>query len=344
VGTNLLLDATTSNPSWLWYATRGVGTVTLVLLTTTVVLGIGTAGRWREEVTPGFVLANLHRNLSLLAVLVLAAHIVTTVLDPYAGIGVRDVLVPVGARYRPIWLGLGVLAFEILIVVTATSLLRKSIGAGGWRLIHWTAYASWPLAVVHGLGTGSDQQAPWFIGLVAACVVAVMLAVVRRLLAGRAALPLRTAAAVLGAELLYFGAVWAMQGPLQPGWAARAGTPTVATKPGPVHPGPEGFSDPLVGVMVLDATGNTQISFRDTIDAELTISIRSPNKASETLPVVTIDRGQKQLCSVPASVSTGLYAVCGTTRLTITLFTATLKITVGTSDVTGQLATSGPLN
>jgi hypothetical protein len=149
---------------------------------------------------------------------------------------------------------------------------------------------------MHGLGTGSDHQAPWFIGLVTA---------------------------------------W---------WAARAGTRIVAEKPRPVHPGPGGFSDPLVGVMVLDSAGNTQISFRDTIDTELTISIRSPNKTIETLPVVTIDRGERQLCSVPESVSTNLYAVCGKTRLTITLFAATLKVVVGTSDVTGQLAKSGPLN
>jgi len=344
VGSQLFLAASSSGPSWLWYATRGLGTVTLVVLTATVVLGIGTAGRWREEVTPGFVLANLHRNLSLLAVLVLAAHIVTTVLDPFAGITVRDVLVPIGARYRPIWLGLGVVAFEILIVVAATSLLRNRVGPRAWRLIHWTAYGSWPLAVVHGLGTGSDQQAPWFIGLVTACVVAVVLAILRRLLTGRTALPIRTAAAVVAAELLYFGIVWAVQGPLQPGWAARAGTPTVAVKAGPVHPGPEGFSDPLAGVMVLDAAGNTQISFRDTIDTDLVISIRSPDKTTETLPVVTIARGKKQLCIVPASVTTNLYAVCGTTRLTITLYAGTLSVTVGTNDVTGQIATSGPLN
>lgn len=344
MGTRLLLDATGSSPSWLWYATRGLGTVTLVLLTAAVVLGIGTAGRWREEVTPGFVLANLHRNLSLLAVLVLALHIVTTLLDPFAGITVRDALIPVGARYRPIWLGLGVVAFEILIVVSATSLLRSRIGPRAWRLIHWTAYASWPLAVVHGLGTGSDQQAPWFIGLVTGCLVAVMLAVVRRLLTGRTSLPVRTAAAVVAAELLYFGTVWAAQGPLQPGWASRAGTPVVVYKAGPVHPGPDGFSDPLAGVMVLDAAGNTQISFRDTIDPDLTVSIRSANGTTETLPVVTIARGTKQLCTVPASVTANLYAVCGKTRLTITLYSTTVKVAVGTSSVTGQIATSGPLN
>jgi methionine sulfoxide reductase heme-binding subunit len=339
----LFLSAASSGPSPYWYATRGLGTVTLVILTMSVVLGIGTAGRWREEVTPGFVVANLHRNLSLLAVLTLVAHIATTVLDPYASITVRDALIPVGSHYRPFWLGLGVVAFEILVLVAATSLLRNFLGARAWRLIHWSAYASWPLAVVHGVGTGSDAQAPWLIGLVAACVVAVGLAIARRLVSGRSALLLRTAAAVVAAELLYLGVAWAMQGPLQPGWSARSGTPVVAVKPGPVHPGTEGFSDPLVGVIARSPAGQVQISFRDTVDPALTISIRSANATTESLPVVTVARGTKNLCTVPASVSATLYAVCGTTRLTITLYTGTAS-PARAGDITGQLATSGPLN
>jgi methionine sulfoxide reductase heme-binding subunit len=339
----LFLSDPSTGPSPYWYATRGLGTVTLVILTLTVVLGVGTAGRWREEVTPGFVVANLHRNLSLLAVLTLLAHIVTTVLDPYASISVRDALIPFGAHYRPIWLGLGVIGFEILILVAATSLLRNMLGARAWRLIHWSAYASWPLAVVHGLGTGSDAQAPWLIGLIVACVVAVGLAVVRRLLVGRSPLPLRVAVAVVAAEMLYLGVSWAAQGPLQPGWSARSGTPVVVAKAGPVHPGPDGFSDPLVGVVVRGPGGQTQISFRDTVDTDLTISIRSANATTESLPVVTVARGTRNLCTVPASVSATLYAVCGTTRLTITLFTATAS-PVRAGDITGQLATSGPLN
>ena len=99
--------AADSSPSWLWYATRGLGAATLIVLTGTVVLGIVTATRWIGESTPAFVAADMHRNLSLLAMTLLVAHIVTTVLDPFAGITVRDVIVPFGAQYRPVWLGIG---------------------------------------------------------------------------------------------------------------------------------------------------------------------------------------------------------------------------------------------
>jgi sulfoxide reductase heme-binding subunit YedZ len=349
VVTEHLLAAATAaanSPSWLWYATRGLGTATLIVLTGTVVLGIVTSTRWIGESTPAFVAADMHRNLSLLGICLLAAHIITTVLDPFAHISVRDVLIPVGAAYRPVWLGLGVAAMWILVGVVASSLLRDRVGARTWRLIHWVAYASWPLAVIHGLGTGSDSRAPWLIAVVTSCVVAVVFALVFRLRHGRPATrPVRAAAAIGGVAILVASGVWALTGPFQPGWAGRAGTPVVkaaAVKPGPVHPGPGGFSDPLSGVLVRDSAGNVQISMRDMADTGLTIAIRSPN-TTETLPVVTIARDGRVLCSVPSNPGTTLYAVCGATRLTIAFYGPSTVLTKG-GQITGQLVTSGPLN
>jgi methionine sulfoxide reductase heme-binding subunit len=338
-------SASATGPSWFWYATRGLGTATLLALTATVVLGIVTAVRWSGEATPGFVVADLHRNLGLLSVVLVVGHVVTTVLDPYAHITVRDALIPLVAAYRPLWLGLGVAAAEILIAIAASSLLRKLVGLRAWRLIHWAAYASWPLSVLHGLGTGSDSQAPWMIGVVASCVMAVILALASRLWDGPiSTIPVRVAAAVTAVSALSAGASWAFTGPLHVGWAARAGTPTPTTsaRPKVVHPGPGGFSDQLVGVMVRDSAGQTQISMRDVLDTALTVAIRSPT-SQETLPVVTIARNGRNLCSVPATAGQTLYAVCGNTRFTITLTGPAAASTAGGS-VGGQLVTSGPLN
>ena len=315
------------------------------MLTGVVVLGIVTSVRWSGESTPAFVTADLHRNLSLLAIGIVFLHVVTTVLDPFAHITVRDVIIPVGAAYRPVWLGLGVVAFEVLIGIAATSLLRDRIGPRLWRFIHWGAYASWPLAVVHGLGTGSDARAPWLIAVVAWCVAAVLIALFIRLRRGTAAtLPVRFVAGVAAGLALVTGVSWAFGGPWAPGWAAKAGTPAVAApkQTGPVHPGPGGFSDPLVGIVVRDTTGYTQISMRDTVDTQLTIAIRSPN-ANETLPVVTISRGTRVLCSVPATPGSSLYAVCGAVRLIIAFYGPPSILTDG-GDITGRLTTSGPLN
>jgi methionine sulfoxide reductase heme-binding subunit len=87
-------------PSPLWFATRGAGTATLLLLTAVVVLGIVTAGSAaRSRVWPRFVSAELHRNLSLFTVAFLLIHIVTAVADPYAKLGWRDATIPFVSAY-----------------------------------------------------------------------------------------------------------------------------------------------------------------------------------------------------------------------------------------------------
>lgn len=344
----MLLVAASTNPSPYWYATRGLGVSTLIVLTATVVLGILSATRWSGESTPGFVAVDLHRNFSLLAMFLLLAHIVTTVLDPFAHISIRDVLIPIGAQYRPIWLGLGVVAFWILVALIGTSLFRERVGLRLWRVLHWAAYAAWPIALVHGLGTGSDARAPWMVSVVASCCAAVLLAVADRLRDGRMiTLPIRGASGV--AMIGFFGAaaVWAANGPFQADWAARAGTPVTkvasTARLGPVHPGPEGFSDPLVGVLVRDKSGAIAISLRDSVDPTLTLAVRSPNGTSETLPVVTVSRGTRVLCTVPANTGTTLYAVCGKIRMVITLYASDTVLQTG-GQVTGRLDTTGPLN
>lgn len=337
------LSATTlTGPSWFWFATRGLGVVTLILLTGTVVLGIGTARRWSGRESPTFFLAVVHRNLSLLAVLVAGAHVVTTVLDPFAHITLRDALVPFGAAYRPVWLGLGVVAGELVAALVVTSLLRHRLGPPLWRLVHWSAYASWPLAVLHSLGTGSDVRSPWLLGVAGACTAAVLMAVGERVLSGRLqTLPVRVAAGAAALVLVYAGTTWTLEGPIQADWAVRAGTPAADLRQaGPLHPGPGGFSDPLTGVMVRGADGNTQLALRDTADTSLTLAVRSAGPG-ETLPVVTVARAGRILCVAPARATGSLYAVCGKTRIVIALFGG--PVSVGTGNVAGRIDTSGSL-
>lgn len=331
-------------PSAYWYATRGFGTTLLVVLTVIVVLGVLTTTRWAGTMTPGFVIRDLHRNLSLVALVLLGGHIATTLLDPFARIPVRDVLVPFGAAYRPVWLGLGVVAFWIMVAVALTSFARSWIGPRAWRALHWFAYAAWPLAVLHGVGTGSDSRAPWMIAVVAACVAAVVVAVGERIRDGRpSTMPLRMAAGVAAGAFLGFGANWAAHGPLQPGWAAQAGTPAadLAVPATSRAHSSAGFTDLLDGAVAVAPDGTVQISLRDMTDPALTITVRSPNR-NETLPVVSVAREGLPLCTVPASAGNELYAVCGTTRMTIAFLGSSGQYVNG-ARVTARLETSGPL-
>ncbi len=212
-------------PSAYWYLTRATGAVALLLLTISVVLGIlgplrFTAGpRW-----PRFAIDSLHRDVSLLVIVLLVAHIITSVLDSFAPIKLVDAIIPFSSAYRPLWVGLGALSFDLIIALIVTSLMRRRLGYSAWRAIHWLAYASWPVAVLHGIGTGSDTKVWWMLGLTALCVVAVTAAVLLRIAQSEG--EWRVPAFALAVIAPIGIALFTLVGPLQHGWARKAGTPT----------------------------------------------------------------------------------------------------------------------
>lgn len=209
-----------------WYLTRASGAVALILLTIALVVGIVAVGRVRSERWPRFAIDGVHRSSSLLAVVFLAIHVVTAVLDSFAPISLLDVFVPFVGAYRPLWLGLGAVAFDLLLAVMLTSVVRLRLGHRAWRAVHWLAYGSWPIAVFHALGTGSDVRLTWLQVVCAACGAAVLLAILTRVAIGWPdRRPVRLGALGLVAALLLGIAIWLPAGPLGHDWAKRAGTP-----------------------------------------------------------------------------------------------------------------------
>ncbi len=222
--TDLLTD-----PQLTWYVARATGLISLALLSLSLVLGIGSSTRLSSSRWPRFVTQALHRNVSLFVLVLLAVHVVAVILDDFVVITIPDAVIPFVSAYRPIWLGLGTLSADVLVALVVTSLARQRLGYGTWRAIHWTAYLCWPLAVVHGLGTGSDARRAWSVWFVVGCVAFVLLAVAWRIVEGwpRRAV-LRAGAVVVTACSVALVVTWAKQGPLAPGWGKRAGTPPSA--------------------------------------------------------------------------------------------------------------------
>ncbi len=259
--------ATSTSP--LWFATRATGLTALVLLTGTVVLGIVTSVRFSSPAWPRFVTLSVHRSLSLLTITFTGLHVLTTVTDPFASIGPLSAVIPFTSGYRRLWLGLGAVAFDLLLAVLVTSLLRTRVGPRWWRAVHWASYACWPVALVHGLGTGTDGAARWVLALTAVCALSVAAAGAWRLAAGWPAhAGVRAAAAAAATALALATAAWAWSGPLAPGWARRAGTPATllgraagnsaggTATAGRVSPGPAAFpalpfQAPLTGTVAL---------------------------------------------------------------------------------------------
>ena len=216
----------TVGPSVYWYLTRSTGVVALLLLTVTMVLGVVDVSRWSTPSWPRFVLDSLHRHVSMLVLVFLGLHIVTAALDSFAPIALLDAVLPFIGSYRPFWLGLGAVAFDLLLAVAITSMLRERLGHRAWRITHWLAYVCWPIALLHGLGTGSDVKSTWSLVLTALCVVAVAVAVCVRTLPGWPEhRGVRGGALALTAIVPIGLVLWLPGGPLGQGWARRSGTP-----------------------------------------------------------------------------------------------------------------------
>ena len=340
-----MIAAAALGPTPFWYATRGSGFTALVLLTASVALGLVTSVRWTSPRWPRFLSQSLHRNVSLFALLFLLIHIATSIIDPFAGLSVRDAVIPVAAGYRPLWLGLGVVGAELFAAVLITSLMRHRLGFGVWRAVHLLAYVSWPVAVLHGIGTGTDTKAVWAILLVVACVGVVVVGVIWRLANGWPAHALLRA----GGMLVSLGAVaaltaWTASGPLQPGWARLAGTPASLLTSGAggsapaSNPAPSAPAQPALAAGLDDSLGGTlqraanavTVDLTDQRDPALQVEIVAAADGSGTL---TVFRSGHAICTSPATFGSAVSGQCGSVLVNVQVFTQ------GPTSVGGTLIT-----
>ncbi len=168
----------------LWYITRATGVVALVLLTLATSLGLANAARLHTPRIPRFVVNSIHRTASLLAVTFAAIHVATVLIDGYVPMPAWSAVIPFASGYKEPWLALGVISLDLLLAVTITSLLRRRIGNRAWRAVHWLAYLSWPDALIHSIGTGTDAGSTWMLAIAAACTTTVLAALTIRLRTG----------------------------------------------------------------------------------------------------------------------------------------------------------------
>jgi methionine sulfoxide reductase heme-binding subunit len=169
------------NSTTLWYTTRSSGIVALVLLTATMVLGLATTNRARARNWPGYAQQEIHRRISMIAMVFVGIHVLTSVLDTYVDISWAAIVVPFTSLYGRFWVGVGAISLDLMVVVFVSSLLRARMKPATWRALHWLAYLSWPVALAHTFGMGTDADEPWLIALAVVCILSVGAALLWRL-------------------------------------------------------------------------------------------------------------------------------------------------------------------
>jgi methionine sulfoxide reductase heme-binding subunit len=144
----------------LWLAGRATGLTAYVLLTLQVALGLVLShpvnqSTWKLSKR----LFPWHENLWVFVLAFLAAHIVSLVLDPFAGVGVGGALIPGLSSYRSWPVALGTLALYALLITGITARYTKALPAGAWLRIHRLAIGIFALTWLHGVLAGTDASA-----------------------------------------------------------------------------------------------------------------------------------------------------------------------------------------
>jgi DMSO/TMAO reductase YedYZ heme-binding membrane subunit len=207
-----------------WDTARAGGFAAYILLSVAVAVGLVLKNRWQTPKWPRLITNELHGYLSLLALVFIAVHVLAVLVDPFTRFGLAEVLVPFVSHYRPVWMGLGIVALYLLLAVWVSSRLRTRIGHTAWRRIHVLAYGVYGAATIHGLGTGSDTRSLWAPMVYASSVIVVGALAGRRLLVPVArGQRRRPVLAAVGGGLLVVAAAWTVAGPLAAHWGARAG-------------------------------------------------------------------------------------------------------------------------
>jgi len=157
-----------------WDVARAGGFTAYVLLTLAVVVGLALStqlqspSRW-----PRLLNSELHNFLTLLSTIFLVVHVLAVWIDPFTSFGWNEIFIPLASHYRPEWMAFGIVALYLGIAIGISTWLRPHIGYSWWRRLHVLTLGVFALAAVHGIGTGSDTQTWWALGIYLVSIVLV---------------------------------------------------------------------------------------------------------------------------------------------------------------------------
>jgi hypothetical protein len=209
---------TTDNLTWV--AARASGILGYLLVTASVSLGLLLSLKVRSASWPRFVTTEVHSRITLMALLFTALHGVMLWLDPFQAFTPGEIVVPFASHYRPLWVALGIIAGDVVLALYLSDYLRTKVNYDWWRRLHYATFVGWILVTLHGLGTGSDSRTAWSVALYAAGTLLVVGLIAIRLWPFDGVR--RPAVMAIVAAGIWLGGVWAVFGPLQPGWNAVA--------------------------------------------------------------------------------------------------------------------------
>lgn len=140
-----------------WYVTRASGLTGYFLLWLSMIWGFAIPSRIIQPILESTFTYDFHEHLSLVGLGFVVLHVTVLLFDRYLPFNIFQILIPFIDTYRPLWVGLGIISFYILLLVTFTFYLRQRIGKRAFRSIHLLSLLGYLGTTLHGLFAGTDS-------------------------------------------------------------------------------------------------------------------------------------------------------------------------------------------
>ena len=154
-----------------WFISRSSGIVAYVLITLGVLWGLVQSGSlFRSRISPALALG-AHSYLNWFGLGLAGLHGVILIGDSYINIDLPKVLTPFTSPYRPIPVGLGIIGFYLMLLLSLSFYARMHLGQKNFRLLHYGSFGVFVMVTLHSLFSGTDTKSLWWLYAVSLAAV-----------------------------------------------------------------------------------------------------------------------------------------------------------------------------
>ena len=135
-----------------------VGFASTILLWLSLLVGVTLRRSWSLSWMKHTTLKMIHMTLAILGLSLGVVHGLAQLAAPGTTVHWIDEIIPFVNPTRPLGVGLGTVALEMMLALAFSVPLQRRIGHHRWRMVHSTAYMAYTVTAGHLLFTGSEVK------------------------------------------------------------------------------------------------------------------------------------------------------------------------------------------
>ena len=154
-----------------WFISRASAIAAYLLMYLIIVWGAGMTTSWLYRIFDPTAAWAIHKFLGIAMTVLVFIHGGSLLFDKFIKFGLWDVLIPFGSRFKPLYVGFGIIGFYVILAIMISSMFFKNKSERVWHFIHYSSYPLFVAILIHGIFTGTDtktsimQNIYWFTGI-----------------------------------------------------------------------------------------------------------------------------------------------------------------------------------